>query len=104
MSKDLVVASRSCIYKFEEAKWVTHGFEVLDVVMYGKRKKKNSKFEKLKFLSCMPWNFIATFFTFEAKVCLWIQALNLELASNFVKRVERCEKQFLQSREFVDLI
>ena len=50
----LEAASRS----FEKAKWVAHDFEVLDTVMFGKRKKKNSKlknlrFEKLKFLSCM---------------------------------------------------
>ena len=40
--------------RFEEAKWLAHGFEVLDAVMFGKRKRKNSKlknskFEKLKF-------------------------------------------------------
>ena len=51
--------------------WLALGFEILDAVMFGKRKEKfkakNSKFEIFKMYGL---KFMATCLTFEAKFCL----------------------------------
>ena len=82
--------------RFEEAKWLAHGFEILDAVMFGKRKIQSSKIQSLK-----NWNFWAVwlkvyghFFDF------WGKVLPINTSSQFRACIQFCR----ESRELWEVI